>query len=87
MKFLENGGSIYIYFYVEPFLSVRKVLPWRECDRQETRDYYGAPYGLCRKGVDGRREAASEESAAQFSCWTDKDAMFSVGLRMANTRF
>ena len=66
-------------------MSVRKLLPRRECDRRETRDYYGAPYGACREGVDGRRDAASEESAAPFPCWTDKDAMFFVGLRKANT--
>ena len=59
----------------------------RECDHRETRDYYGAPHGACRKGVYRRRDAASEQSAAQFPCWTDKDAMFFVGLRTANTRF
>ena len=78
---------IYIYIFIEPFLSVRKLLPQRSYDRRETRDYYGTPHGACRKGVDGRRDAAPEESAARFPYWTDKDAMFFVGLRMANTRF
>ena len=66
-----------LYSFVEPFLSVRKLLPRRSYDRRETQDYYGAPNGACRKGVDGRRDAASEESAARFPSWTDKDAMFS----------
>ena len=78
---------IYIYILVEPFLSVRKLLPQRARDRRETRDYYGAPHGACRKGVDGRRVAAPEESAARIPCWTGKDAMFFAGLRTANTRF
>ena len=84
---LLRQESIYIYIFVEPFLSVRKLLLRRECDRRETRDYYGAPHGGCRKGVDRRWDAASEESAARFPCWTNKDAMFFVGLRTANTRF
>ena len=80
-------NDIYIYIFVEPFLSVRKLLPQRACDRRETRDYYGAPHGACREGVDGRRDAASEESAARFPSWTEKDAMFFVGLRTLDTRF
>ena len=68
-------------------MSARKLLPQRECDRRETRDYYGAPHGECHKGVDGRRVAAPVESAARFPSLTENDAMFFVGLRTANTRF
>ena len=71
---------IYTDIFVEPSLSVRKLLLQRECDRLETRDYCGAPHRECHKGVDGRRDAAPEESAARFPSWTEKDAMFLVGL-------
>ena len=78
---------IYISIIVEPFLSVRKLLPQHSCDRRETQDYYGLPYGACRKGVDGRRDAASKKSAARFPSLTENDTMFFVGLRTVNTRF
>ena len=57
------------------------------CDQRETREYYGAPHGVCHKGVDGRRFAASEKSAAGIPSLTEKDAMFFVGLWTANTGF
>ena len=75
------GAVIYTYIFVEPFLSVRKLLPQRACDRRETWDYYGPRHGACRKGVDGRRVAAPEESAARIPSLTEKDAMFFMGLR------
>ena len=78
---------IYIYIFVEPFLSVQKLLPQRSCDRRETQDNYGSPHGACCKGVDGRRDAASEKSAARFPSLMENDAMFFGGLRTANTRF
>ena len=78
---------IYIYIFVEPFLSAHKLLPQRDCDRRETRNYYGAPLGECHKGLDGRRVAAPVENASRFPSLTKNDAMLFVGLRTANTRF
>ena len=68
-------------------MSARKLLPQPVCDRREIRDYYDAPHEECHKGVDGRRVAAPVESAARFSSLTENNAMFIVGLQMANTRF
>ena len=70
-----------MFSYIEPFLSVRKLLPQRACDRREARDYYGSRHGACRKGVDRRRVAG------RFPSLTEDDAMFFVSLWMANTRF
>ena len=78
---------IYIYIFVEPFLSARKLLPQRACDRRETWDYYGAPHGECHKGVDRRRVAVPVENAVRLPSLTENYTMFFAGLRTANTRF
>ena len=84
---ISYSNIIYIYIFVKPFLSARKLLPQRACDRRETRDYSGAPHGGCHKGVDGRQLAAPAKSTARFPSLTENDAMIFIGLRTANTRF
>ena len=58
-------------------------------DRRETPDYNGGPHGVCHKGVDGRRVAAPEESAARILSLTENFAMFwlDYGCYAMNTRF
>ena len=87
MQCIYSNNAIYIYFFVEPFLFVGKLLPQCARNRHETRDYYEVSHGVCHKGVDRRQVAVPEESAAQIPSSTEKDAKFFVGLRMANTRF
>ena len=59
-KTYENGRKLTtinnVYFFVEPFLSVRKLLPRHACDRRETRDYYGPRYRAFRGFTDGEYE-------------------------------
>ena len=68
-------SRIYLYIFVEPFLSVQKLLPQRSCDQRETQDYYSPRHGACpRKAPHG------------FPLWR-KMTPFFVGLQMVNTRF
>ena len=39
--------SLY-YIYLGTVFSVQELLPQRECDGYETRNYYGVPHGVCR---------------------------------------